>query len=365
MSSRSERFVFTLAEPSDSKELLEILEEDDFAGQISLLYTRRPDAYRSLQMEGETVLIVVCQDKKNARIAGFGACAVRELYVNGEPEKVGYLFGLRARKEYRKVFPLLAKGYDYLRYILAEKGVTLCLTSILTDNRYAQRLLEKDRPFMPAYTPYSSYNVYILKTNRQTRRKTIQAEVRDVPRLLDFLNEYGRRHQFYPVLREADLLAGKHSGLSLGDFYILPDNRGHILAAGAVWDQQAYKQYVIQGYSGCFRFLYPLSRLLPRFGYTALPEPGTVLNFFALSFWAVRDDNPDYFRTFVREIAGATGRYSFFVLGLPEQNDLTRALRGSPHLSYKSRIYLVNWDRAKAAANEPDGRPPYLECGTL
>jgi hypothetical protein len=56
MSSRNDRYEYRLATPADSPQILEIYESGSFSGQISVLYTRRPDPVQSLMREGDSVI---------------------------------------------------------------------------------------------------------------------------------------------------------------------------------------------------------------------------------------------------------------------------------------------------------------------
>lgn len=164
------RFIFEPANHNDGRELLEIIEENIFGGKISLLYTRRPDAYFSMKNEGEEVDIVVCRDLERKKIVGFGVCAIRSLFVNGRRERVGYLFGLRCRREYLKIYPLLYQGYEFLHNLHKNKDIQFYITTILEDNIYAQKLLEKKREFMPIYEPFGFYEVYVVRTIKNFKR---------------------------------------------------------------------------------------------------------------------------------------------------------------------------------------------------
>ena len=101
MKVQNNRFYFELAKPQDNKEILDILEESEFKGKISMIYTRRPDAYNSFMNEGDKTILITCRDKLNGNIlAGFGICIINEYFINGKKENVAYLTGLRAKKEY-------------------------------------------------------------------------------------------------------------------------------------------------------------------------------------------------------------------------------------------------------------------------
>ena len=366
------RFIFELATPEDSTELLEILEETSFTGNISLLYTRRPDAYHSFMREGPHVDIVVCRDLRQQKIAGFGACALRKLFINGQPETVGYLFGLRMRREYMRRFPLLHKGYAMMRTLHQKKSVVFYMTTILNDNHDAQRLLEKRRPSMPAYIPCGFYRGYALRTRRSRKQANSQtyqfsqATSEDFSEVLDFLRHQGATLQFFPMLDAADFQSGALPGLTREHFYCLRSANSEILAAGALWDQTSYKQYIVQGYRGIFKLLRPVSRLLPHIGIPQLPEPGSVLKFFTLSFWAVKEQSPAIFKIFLHHVTRITTDYPFFFVGIHERSPLCPVLEKHPHISYGSKVYVVTWDEQQQSLNQLEHhRGIYLECGML
>ncbi len=98
MNYRSKNFEFRQATVDDGKEMLEILEEADFQGDLSIIYTRRPNPVISFNAEGDDVLIMICQTIDTKEIVGFGVCTIREHYLHGQREKVGYLSGLRIKK---------------------------------------------------------------------------------------------------------------------------------------------------------------------------------------------------------------------------------------------------------------------------
>jgi len=267
------RFIFEVATPEDNKELLEILEDAAFQGNISLLYTRRPDPYSSLQKEGERVDIVICRDIEYGKIVGFGACALRKLFINGKAENVGYLFGLRIRRAYLRKYPLLHRGYGFLHTLHHENTIPLYITTILADNLYAQKLLEKRRPLMPSYVSYGSYEVYALKVSKASSRSGPQlrtAQKPDIPALVQFLNEYGSQSQFFPVIEARALEEGSMHEISVTNFYLLCDEREKILAAGVLWikrhinnilsrDMEGSSNFYIR-FPGCSRSLvFPLS----------------------------------------------------------------------------------------------------------
>jgi hypothetical protein len=369
MNSRSDRYRFETAQPEDGAQILEILEESDFEGALSVLFTRRPDPYVSFKREGGQVDIVICRDTVQGRLVGVGAASINKMFVDGEPRDVGYLFGLRVRKDYRRRYPFLPYGFAYLFSLDGHKNVPFYLTTILEENLEARRLFEKRRASMPVYRSIGDYITYILATGRKARQVPglifRRAEAADLDPLIAFLSEQGRRYQFFPVVGKEDI-AGCGSPVGLEDFSLVCDRDGRIVAAGALWDQRGYKQYVLKGYGGLFKVLYPFSFLLPLFGYPRLAAPGSVLDLCTLSFWVVKDDDAGCFECLLGHISRLARPFSYLVVGIDTRHPLRRVIERRPHLTYKSRMYLVHTREREhqGVPMDPD-KVPYLEIGRL
>lgn len=369
MNFRSDRYRFEIARPEDADQILEILEEEEFHGALSVLFTRRPDPYESFKREGRQVDIVICRDTVRDRLVGVGAASINTMFVGGEARDVGYLFGLRVRRDYRRRFPFLPRGFAYLFGLERHKNVPFYLTTILEENLEARRLLEKRRASMPVYRYVGDYITYILATGRKPKQVPgllfRRAEAADLHPLIQFLSEQGRRYQFFPVVGQEEI-AGRGFPVGLEDFSLLCDRYGRIVAAGALWDQRGYKQYVLKGYGGLFKLLSPFSFLLPMFGYPRLAAPGSVLDLCTLSFWAVKDDDAGCFECLLGHISALARRFSYLVVGIDTRHPLRGVIERRPHLTYKSRMYLVYPRERELQCTPMDhDRVPYLEIGRL
>jgi len=371
MSSPNNRFIFRLADPQDNLNILDILEEEAFSGIISLKYTRRPDALLSFSAEGEEVQIVVCWDQQENCIAGFGALAIRKVFIDGKEKRVGYLFSLRASKKYQRNFHLIHYAYNYMHDMVKQKKIDLLVTTILEKNIYARHLLEKERAIMPNYIPYGNYEVFAIKSEKKKRLPLrgytfSQAQKADFVEIISFIKEQGKKYQFFPGLRTSDITAGKFPGLKPDDFYVIRNKQGQIKAAGAAWDQQNYKQYIVQGYQGILKFLYPVSSLFPIFGFPKLPKKESTLNFYTVSFWASKNKAPRIFMYFLDKLSEANRDYPFYLIGMHNKNPMCQAILKKPHIRYASKIYLVDWNKENDPLKQLNPKYlPYLECGML
>lgn len=368
MSSRSDKYLIEPARPEDGRELLEILEQIPYPGRISLLYTRRPDAYRSFYKEGEEVRLFVCRDQPAGRIAGLGATAIRDVYINGEPRRVAYLFGLKVAPAYQGRFVLLPDCYAYLKEYLTKQNVELTFTTILSGNDQARQMLEKRRAMMPEYEPFGRYETYALR-NRPGAAAMGDARIRaackeDIPALVRFLNREARKHNFFPVSRARDWTGILDNGLTIADVHVLEEG-GEIVAAGAVWDQSGYKQYVVQGYEGGLKAVAAFPWLAKLGGLPPLPKPGETVRFYTLGRWAVRDNDPDIFDGFLDQVMAAAGDYPLCLVGVHQGHPLRERLAQRKHVRYDSQVYVVNWEHNTQATREIQPLAVYLECGAL
>jgi len=180
------------------------------------------------------------------------------LFINGKASRVAYIFGLKGNQNYLKSYPLLPKFYEYLDQNLKKKNVEICYTTILEGNQYAQKLLEKKRRIMPHYEFMGKYETFAIK-NKSKRfihddYKFSKVSDDDIPELVKFINSEGKKCQFFPVMKLEDILNEAFKGINSDSFYLVRKG-SDIVAAGAVWDQRDYKQYIVQKYSGLLRII--------------------------------------------------------------------------------------------------------------
>jgi hypothetical protein len=90
-------------------------------------------------------------------------------------------------------------------------------------------------------------------------------------------------------------VAGRWWGFQIGDFYVA-QRSGKVIGVIGKWDQRAFKQTRVLGYSRSLRWFRPLANAAhPLLGTPRFPEPGEAVPYFYLSFVAVDDDALAYF----------------------------------------------------------------------
>lgn len=358
MNYRNNKFEFTLASEDDSDEMLELFEDMDFSGDISVLFTRRPSPYKSLMSEGEKTIIPLVKDTTNGTICAMGCCIIRKTFINGEVKNVGYLTGLKIRKEYASLIYLIRDVYTFL-YEKTKDQVDIFYTTILKDNKGAQKLLEKKRKNMPVYHYEGDYTVYCFAKipydfgNKNKRINEYKFETGNMEGVRGFYNNNLKRYNFSPS--NIDLYK-----LNDDDFFTLRDKEGNILAACALWDQNDYKQYIITNYSGIFKYIKKLPTNL--LGYPNFPVENIPLNYASLSLFFVEDMDVELAEYFLRQVIQSCKKYDLLMMGLFESHPFNSIFNRIKHIKYSSRLYRVNWEEGLL---ELDGRPLDIEVGLL
>src|SRR6202008_1522577 len=119
-------------------------------------------------------------------------------------------------------------------------------------------------------------------------------------------------------------------GLRLEDIRIVR-SRGVIAGVMALWDQTAYKQTIVRGYTGWMKWLSPL-----------LPRVGAEVRSAYASLVCMGNDDRSIFDDLFRDTynrARLRG-FDYLLIGLDARDPLLSVAQKYPHFSYPSRLYL-------------------------
>jgi hypothetical protein len=341
-------------------------------------FRREPSYFRAAPTDGPFRQVIICRETLSRRIVGFGLRAARRLYVNGEPREIGYLGSLRLLPEFRNI-GLVARGYAFFRELHEDRRTPLYLTTIAEGNTKAIKVLTKGRAGLPSYHFAGLYRTAVFPMRQKAFGRpqwfNLQAGRReDLEEIVEFLNRVGPRRQFFPAYRPEDFfrLDGTLLGLAPQDIFLWRHpTSGCIGAMIAAWDQQSFKQTVVESYHGILRWLRPLAnvaawlRRSPR-----LPAPGEGLRYLTVALPAIVSDEAGVGHVFramlsTLEHGRRTSPHDYLVIGMHERDPCWPALSKLRPRCYTTRLYLVCWEDGEAFRATLDDRVPYLELGCL
>ncbi len=368
------------ARPGDDDAIRELLRRRAMGGQIRLTLEREPSAWLAAGVEGEHHHTVVAREHATGRILGLGSRAVRDVWVDGERARMGYLAQLRLAPELPAGRRLLAAGYRSCDRHRRDDELPYDLTSIVTGNAPARRLLERGLPGFPRYQRLCRLVTLTIPTLRRSplrglkrlawsRERSVQrATEATLPAIVQCLERNLRRYQFAPAWTEDDLRSTVRTrGLEATDFLIRSDRGGLLTGCVAIWDQRGFKQVVVRGYAPALRRFRPLMNLLlvaarrPR-----LPPPGSVLELAYLSHLAVDGDRAGVAVELIRTARREAGRrgLDYLVLSFTESHPMLPAVRRAfPARELESILYLVR--PSDSTIPEVGERCPYVEAAIL
>ena len=364
-------FVPAWASAQDNAALRRLLRETPMPGRIRITLECEPDFFRATKLGWARHYTALAREPAMGEVFAMCSRSVRTVFLNGTPVPLGYLSQLRVFPEHRAhKLRLLKMGFAWMTENHDPADAPFDITTVVEDNSRARRLLTAGVPGLPLYSELERMLTFLLPVGRSrargispvTRgRSAFQGEI------VDCLHRFCRRHQFAPHWTAADFWSGRAGQVEAGgraacfeDFFVVL--RGDKVAGCvALWDQRAYKQVVVRGYSGPLACSRPVLNFLG----AGLPACGSVLPLAWLSHLAVDDDDPEIFGSLVDAVkAGLRGRSDvrWLAMMLAVRHPLVPVARRLGEHSYASRLFAVH---AQETHVELDGRIPYLEGALL
>jgi ribosomal protein S18 acetylase RimI-like enzyme len=369
------RFRFELAGPPDDAELRALLAATPMPGAISIGFRREPSFFDAGAVDGRFRQVVAARDSTSGAIVGMGTRTVSPRFVRGTPQPIGYLSGLRVRPEYRNI-GLVARGYAFFKQLHADGRTPLYLTTIAADNHRALELLTSGRAGLPRYHPLGEFHTlaFSLRRRATTLKSPHGVEIRtatesDLPAIMAFFAETGPARQFFPCLDVNDFgnASGLYRGVALSEMNVAIRG-GRIVGTLGVWDQRSFRQMVVAGYHRGLALARPAINLWSRLrGGPHLPRPHEPLPYVLGTLPTTIDADPQLFQSLVDAALAraALSDATHLLLGLHGDDPLLAALGSRRIRRYVTRLFAVCWDDGDEIRSCLDGRPPYLELGSL
>ncbi|EEF61886.1 hypothetical protein [Pedosphaera parvula] len=366
---------FFLAAKSDDAEIRQLLRETAMNGEVQLSLEREPDFFEDIPYLGEQKTTVIAREGN--RLVCVGSCSIRSRFVNGKPQRVGYLTGLRLNAKSAGRFDVLRRGYRFFSELQKSEQADCYFTSIAEGNERAIQFLERGLPGMPVYKFLCGFATLLIPVPRGVKGQSkanaksqfftggngwqiSPGQEQDVAELCAGLNSQAHDYQLSPCWTPDNIAALKHLGLGLKDFCIVRENQ-RMIACAAVWDQRSFKQTVVRGYSRRLAFIRPwINAAAFMAGRPGMPSVGLTLAHAPVCHLMVAEDQPAILVALIKELflKAASKQIEFLTLGFAAGDPrLQTVLSNFPHHQYKSRLYTVRWPGTDRAEPSPiDGR---------
>ena len=337
---------FRLATRADDGLLRSMLRRNGMPTWVDMSIVREPSFFAGRDYVGEEWAVIA----ENAHEAeGMYTAAVLPVHVDGRPEKIGYLGGLRVNAPYRNRLRLIREGYASVEPLAPASGsLPWWFTVIAQENAAARRLLEAGLPGLPEYRLLGEYVTLAVATSRgRARSLWRRCEQADVGRLVAFHNEQARGFELAPVLDEPTV---RRVGL---EHFLVYAPDGEISAAAALWDQRAFKQVIANRYRRPIGSLVPaynafarLSRRIP------LPRQGEALEQTFVAFLAIAPGLEGHSRALIEDLL-AQCLTPVACIGLHASHGLVGILERLKPLRYPARIYTVSFGKPSLPSERP------------
>ncbi|HSY50507.1 MAG TPA: hypothetical protein VLC46_17000 [Thermoanaerobaculia bacterium] len=345
---------FRLATVADDALLRSILRDNGMPTWVEMAIQREPSFFAAADLFGRDWAVIA---EEAGDVIGMYTAAVVPVHLDGRPERLGYLGGLRVRPDYRRRIRHLREGYASIRTLAAETGTQpWWFTVVAEGNENARRLLEAGVRGLPPYQPQGDYVTFALPAARGRRRGLWRTAVQDdIAGIITFHNERAARFQYSPVL-DGDLV--NRIGVAR---FLVHENDGETQGVAALWDQRAFKQIVARRYRRPLGMLMSMYNAYARlFRRIPLPTEGGALDQTFVAFLALSDSAMTDAGALLEDLLSHCGTPAAS-LGLHASHPLIAAVKRFKPISYPARVYAVSFD----GTAPPNGRPTQPEAALL
>ena len=316
---------FRIATPDDDATVRALLRETAMPSWADMAIDRAPSSYD---------WAVIAEEDDD--VVGVYIASVLDAHVDGHPQRLGYLGGLRVKAQHRRRIRHLRDGYASVP-ALAREAVPWWFTTIGAENVVARRLLEAGVRGLPEYHFRGEYVTYALPTSRG-RRRGIWRRGADVA----LHNRLAAQFQCSPVLSD-DLVR------RAGNFFVCDGG------VAALWDQRAFKRIVAARYRT--PSLIPLYNAYAKlFRRVPLPREGGALNHTFIAFFAMQTPTVEGIEDLLWHCTTPVA-----TIGMHAENPLRDIVQRFKPMSARSRVYAVAFD----GSVPPNGRPAQPEAALL
>ncbi|MBO3749252.1 GNAT family N-acetyltransferase [Streptosporangiaceae bacterium NEAU-GS5] len=320
------------ARPSDNAALVELAALCPMQGDMSLCVHREPDFFALSRLAGDDWRVGVAEGPDGRPIACAGV-ARREVYIDGAPTRIAYIGDMKVHPAHRRQGLARALGRwarEAAADLAGEDGLGVSTT--LAGNTAVHNLLWSFAADGVRATPHAvirSHSIPLLWRRRLPATDLLvrQAGPDDLPEMTALWKRVAPARQLAPAGIEPWI--GAAPGLTIFDYLIALRPDGTPVGFLGLWDQHAFKQMRVTGYSARMAVVRALfNAAAPLAGAPRLPAAGGELRYRTVVH-PCAEDHETLRALLLHACHQLRGHgYSFLTIGLDVADPLARAVRG-------------------------------------
>jgi len=358
------------ARQDDNEGILQLLADNPQPGPVNLAFERSPDYFHGASVSSFDPAVFVIEQPDQKKLVGVYNIGSRDLFVNGDVQKVHYAHDFRIDPKARGGEAIFM-AYDRGRRILETAPWTQAV--ILADNEHYLRSVRKRMAGLPAFYAAGDIRTSLLTGRKRRLRHNEGLNIRmatrnDLGAMQAFYDGEASRRQFAPVYRFADV-AEKHPyyrGLDLSDFWLAFDGDELVGLAGS-WDQKGFRQTRVAGYNRSLKLARPLYNGWSRMtGGMRLPATGECFNYRMIHTVMVREQDPLILDALLSHLHRCYGPYyDALICAFFEGDAAENILAGFSRRVMHSHHFLMTWGEADPTASLDAGLPLHADVARL
>lgn len=370
------RIVIEPVHHSLNEELKRILRENTPDGSIRMRYEREPDFMDGSVVMGTSIHMAYAKDLDKNQPVGTAIRALKPCFIHQKEQVMGYLSSLRIDKSYRGSYALI-KLFQYLRRVHEQSDCKWDILMLTEGNLQAENLFLSHRAGLPKAYPLGRFFTFAIGLKRRIKIEgNDRIEIRklkknELENWFEFLTRTAPLNRsLFPAYKTSHLGSDKAllKGLAPDDIYIACENN-QIIGTLSAWDQNAFKQYYIDGYSAAVGVLRgAINGYAWLSGKPNLPRAGQMLKSIFLATVCIEGDRKEVFDMLLRKlISDLTNKHTYHSLtaGFHERDPLIPVVKKYPHITYTSKAWLVSWEEVDELVNDLNKSKLYFELGAL
>ena len=364
-----------LAGREDGPWLTELMAHVPMEGSLVLSTRRDPDFFGLYDIQRGVAESFVYDDPS---FSGIGTSIVREGWLAGQKQKVGYLGDMRLRGNgrARRHFPALF-GHFFEQHA-ARTGCEDFYTAVLAHNALAiQSLVRRgkkaraDQPWYHLLRTYEMASVQLLLPRRvrvPSGLSVRSATAADVPALAAFLHADHHQRPFGYCFDDGELeqRLARWPGFTLEDTLVARADDGRVVGCCTLWDASPVKRYRVIRYGAAMKVArVAVAAASTVLGCPRLPAEGEDFRGMYMTNLSVERESPVVLRALLEVGYARAWKARVQLLSLPlydgpggAPDPLSPALRGFLVQRIPFHLYGVTRS-ARARTDWPPGRPGF------